>query len=58
VWRRKFGRAPANAAERARQAGVLVRRGFSVDVVGRLMRQAARTGGVADAAADEGWDED
>ena len=33
VWRRKFGRAPRNAAERARQIRFLQGRGFELDMI-------------------------
>jgi regulatory protein len=42
VWRRKFGEAPADAAERARQSRFLAQRGFSPEVIGRVMRQTGR----------------
>jgi regulatory protein len=38
VWRRRFGAAPADAHERARQARFLTNRGFDGDVVRRLVR--------------------
>ena len=38
VWRRKFGVAPADAAERARQARFMAQRGFSPEVISRLLR--------------------
>lgn len=38
VWRKKFGVAPANPAERARQMRFLAARGFSGDVVRRVLR--------------------
>ncbi|MDR1934875.1 MAG: recombination regulator RecX [Candidatus Accumulibacter sp.] len=40
VWRRKYGAAgvPADAAGRARQAGFLMRRGFSGETVRRVLR--------------------
>lgn len=38
VWRRKFGVAPVDAAERARQARFLAQRGFSPEVISRLLR--------------------
>jgi len=38
VWRRKFGVAPADAGERARQARFLAQRGFSAEVVARVLR--------------------
>lgn len=37
VWRRKFGHAPANLAERARQARFLASRGFASDVIRRVL---------------------
>jgi regulatory protein len=37
VWRRKFGQPPADAAERARQMRFLAARGFSGDVVRRVV---------------------
>ena len=42
VRQRKFETPPANATEHARQARFLAARGFSADVVGRLMRQVGR----------------
>lgn len=42
VRQRKFDTPPANASEQARQARFLAARGFSADVVGRLMRQVGR----------------
>ena len=42
VRQRKFEMPPANATEHARQARFLAARGFSADVVGRLMRQVGR----------------
>jgi regulatory protein len=38
VWRRKFGNAPADAAERARQQRFLAGRGFGGDVIRRVVR--------------------
>lgn len=37
VWQRKFGRAPADSHERARQMRFLSQRGFSADVVRRVL---------------------
>jgi regulatory protein len=37
VWRKKFGRVPANLSERARQARFLASRGFAADVVKRVL---------------------
>lgn len=47
VWRRKFGVAPADAATRARQSRFLAQRGFSAEVITKLMKSvgAARTAG-------------
>jgi regulatory protein len=41
VWRRKFGQPPADAAERARQMRFLAARGFSGEVVRRVVSGAA-----------------
>jgi regulatory protein len=46
VWRRKFGAAPQDAAERAKQARFLLARGFDGDVVRRVL--------AADLDPDEG----
>jgi regulatory protein len=55
VWRRKFGGlAAADAAARARQSRFLAQRGFSPDVISRLMREARR----ADLAADQAEPDD
>jgi regulatory protein len=40
VWRRKFGAAASDAAGRARQSRFLAQRGFSPEVIARVMRQA------------------
>ncbi len=37
VWRRKFGTPPADAAERARQVRFLAQRGFSGEVIRRVV---------------------
>jgi regulatory protein len=39
VWQRKFGAPPADAAAKARHARFLAQRGFSPEVVARLMRR-------------------
>ncbi len=44
VWRRKFGDAPADAAEHARQARFLAQRGFSAEVVSKLLRESRHKG--------------
>lgn len=38
VWRRKFGRQPAGAQERARQMRFLQGRGFNLDVIMKVLR--------------------
>ncbi len=38
VWRKKFGEPPQDAAQRARQARFLISRGFSGEVVARVLR--------------------
>jgi regulatory protein len=38
VWRKKFGEPPQDAAQRAKQARFLVSRGFSGEVVARVLR--------------------
>ncbi|MCY7314078.1 MAG: recombination regulator RecX [Rubrivivax sp.] len=47
VWRRRFGAAPADAAERARQVRFLMGRGFESDVIRRVIR------GIDDPTFDE-----
>jgi regulatory protein len=42
VWERKFQHAGSSSAERARQARFLAGRGFSGEVVQRVLREAAR----------------
>lgn len=42
VWRRKFRVAPADAAERAKQARFLLGRGFSTEVITKLLRGLAK----------------
>lgn len=41
LWRRKFGRPAADAAERDRQARFLAQRGFSLSLVLRIVKSAA-----------------
>lgn len=41
VWRQRFGALPADAAERARQARFLLARGFSGDVVAKVLKGGA-----------------
>ncbi|PUE20845.1 recombination regulator RecX [Limnohabitans sp. MMS-10A-160] len=38
VWRKKFGQAPADAHERARQMRFLITRGFAAEVVRRVVQ--------------------
>ena len=40
VWRRRFGEPPSEAAERARQSRFLLARGFSAEVVRRVLNVA------------------
>ena len=42
VWRRKFKAVPADAAERAKQARFLLGRGFSSEVITKLLRDLAK----------------
>lgn len=44
VWERKFGALPGDAADRARQARFLAGRGFSADVIRRLLRGSDEAG--------------
>jgi regulatory protein len=41
VWQRRFGTAPADAREAARQGRFLLARGFPAEVVWRILRQPA-----------------
>ena len=52
VRERKFGAPPANVGERARQARFLAGRGFSPDVIGRVLRASARSTDDDPAGAD------
>ncbi len=42
VWQRKYGTAPADANEYARQSRFLAQRGFSQEVIARVLRRAAQ----------------
>ncbi len=42
VWRRKFREVPVNATERAKQARFLQNRGFSSEIITRLLRGLSR----------------
>ena len=44
AWERKFGVAPVNRADEARQMRFLLGRGFPVDVIRRVVPRAARAG--------------
>lgn len=44
VWQRKYGRAPADAREHARQVRFLISRGFSPTVIAGLMRRCGQAG--------------
>ncbi|MCW5654972.1 recombination regulator RecX [Hydrogenophaga sp.] len=48
VWRRKFGRAPGDAVEQARQMRFLLTRGFGAETVRRVVRGTAVTDDGAD----------
>lgn len=50
VWRKRFGQAPADSSERARQHRFLVQRGFTADAVGWVMRDGIAVDGEAGAA--------
>jgi len=47
VWARKFTAPPSSASERAKQVRFLAGRGFSAEVIHRLLRAASQRGGVA-----------
>lgn len=53
VWQRKFGHAAADATQRVQQLRFLAGRGFSMDVVRRVVLGAARSAGRRDAGLDE-----
>jgi len=44
LWQRRFGKAPADEREKARQVRFLVSRGFATSVVFRLLRAAGSPG--------------
>jgi regulatory protein len=46
IWRKKFGAAPTNPAERAKQMRFLAGRGFSGDTIQRVVRGADDDGGI------------
>ena len=41
VWRKKFGQAPSNEAERAKQVRFLITRGFAAEVVRKVVKGEA-----------------
>lgn len=47
VWQRKFGSAPADATERARQQRFLASRGFEAETIRQVMRSAGSDGSLA-----------
>ena len=48
LWRRRFGRAPANDKEKARQIRFLQSRGFSLSAIFKLLRNTPGEGDAAD----------
>lgn len=52
VWRRKFGEPAADAAGRAKQARFLAQRGFSPELVSRLLRAVGRGRGEEDGSGE------
>lgn len=52
VWQRKFGQAPADAAQRARQSRFLAARGFGGEVIGKVLAGGAARG---EAFLHEAW---
>lgn len=58
VWQKKFGIAPADAAGRAKQMRFLAARGFSPEVVRRVVPQGGRVRADDEGAGDgeAGWD--
>lgn len=53
VWARKFGQAPANPAERARQMRFLAGRGFGAETISRVLRQCGQADACTDATDPE-----
>lgn len=53
VWQRRFGAAPADPREAARQARFLAGRGYSAEVVRRVLRDAANERLTAPASAED-----
>lgn len=52
LWQRRFGTAPADTRENARQARFLAGRGYSAEVVRRVLREAANRGHAMPADAE------
>ncbi|MDC7707849.1 recombination regulator RecX [Vogesella indigofera] len=42
IWQRKFGRPPADQQERLKQMRFLASRGFTMDIIQRILRGASR----------------
>jgi regulatory protein len=53
VWRKKFGSPAPDAAARVRQMRFLAGRGFSIDIVSRVVKAGATGCDAADPAADD-----
>lgn len=53
VWRKKFAHPPADAAEKARHARFLSRRGFSPEVISKVLR-SARADSASEASGSSG----
>jgi regulatory protein len=45
LWQRRYGRAPADEREKARQVRFLQSRGFSISAILKLLRKAQASGG-------------
>jgi regulatory protein len=56
VWQKRFGRAPADRSERAKQHRFLAQRGFDADVIGWVMRYGAAADALPEAWAPQGED--
>ena len=52
LWQRKYGQAASDAPERVRQLRFLAGRGFSMEVVRRVVLGAVRSTGIVDDAGD------
>lgn len=58
VWRRRYGAAPADLRERARQQRFLAGRGFEANVIERVLKEAQAGSGLAGAGPDDRSDVD